>query len=194
MKKINANGFKISTTDRKALEHYLLITPQQWARDALSGMINKSIKTILNDWLDIYKSKQETTIPITLNLLIPAILSMPEFKPYNIKTPKKPIVDRKAAQIEEIWPNGFDIEDFQKSALDAYYEDSEAMLEYFMENKIYQRRKALTKENEKLMLQDESISEIPAKQDDFIELIYNKHGYKTRAQAEAELMAEMGIN
>ena len=183
MKKLNAKGFRASKADKKALSHYLLETPKDWANSALKGMINKAIKTIMRDYFDLYKSKQTANIPADLSVIIPNIISMEEFKPYNIQTPETPIVDRKESKSDEIWENGFDIEDYEEAALRAFYEDPEAMLEYFMENKIHARRKAFVKEHEKDFFKNKE--SIPAKQDNFINHVHSKPGYLNRKQREA---------
>ena len=193
MKKINSSGFKISNTDHKALNHYLIVSPNQWAKDALRGMISKSIKTILTDYLEKYKSIQTGNISAELSVLIPAIISMPEFKPYKVETPEKMNVERKQPQSIEIWENGFDIEDYEHAALNAYYDNPEEMLEWFMENKIYQRKKALVKEAESIMLKDPNIKEIPSKHDDMIDLITSKTDYKNRAALDAEIKQGMNL-
>ena len=186
MKKLCNLGFRISNADSKALEHYLLTSPKVWAQGAINGMINKAIKTILRDWFEIYKAKQTESVSADIKVIIPGILAMDEFRSYNYKIPETPLVDRKEARSEEIWEGGFDVEDHEELALRAFYSDPEAMLSYFMENKCYQRRKAFVKQHEATMLADKSVTSIPAKQDDFINLVCAKAGYKNRAAKEAE--------
>jgi len=186
MKTLCSKGFKISNPDRKALEAYLLISFADWSLGAINGMINKSVKTILKDWFEIYKAKQTDSVSADIKVIIHGILAMDEFKPYNYQVPETPLVDRKEARSEEIWEGGFDVEDHEELALRAFYSDPEAMLSYFMENKCYQRRKAFVKEHEATMLADKSVTSIPAKQDDFINLVCAKAGYKNRAAKEAE--------
>lgn len=186
MKKINIRGFKISNADRKALDHYLLITPKQWALDALKGMINKAIKTIMKDYFEIYKSKQTGDVPAQYSEIIPLLVTMAEFKPYNHPTPPAVVVERKEPANNEIWSNGFDIEDYEYLALKAYYEDPEKMLEWFMENKVFQRKRAFVKENEAVLFTDPSVKTIPSKQDDFINMFTSRANYKNRKTLEAE--------
>jgi len=195
MKKLNSKGYKISSCDKKALEHYLLISPSEWAKNALAGMTNKAIKTILNDYYEIYKEKQVDSVLADYAVIIPGIIAMEEFNAYNCKTPdtfdgknppKEKKINRKEAVSEEIWANGFDIEDHEELALQAFYEDPEAMLDWFMTNKIYQRRKAFVKEKEAEMLKDPEVTEIPAHQDDLINCVCAKPGYKNRCESEAE--------
>ena len=184
MKKLCSSGYKASSVDKKALEHFLLVTPKKWSDDALKGMINKSVKTLMRDYFEIYKSKQQTSVSADIAVIIPGIVAMDEFKSYYHDVPQTPIVDRKEVANEEIWSGGFDVEDYEEIALRAFYSDPEAMLRYFMENKIYQRRKAFVKEKETTLIKDPSITEIPSKQDDFINLVCSKPGYKNRAQSE----------
>ncbi len=185
MKTICESGFKISSVDRKALDHYLVITPKEWATNALAGMINKAIKIIIRDWIEIYKSKQEDVISGDLAILIPAIIAMEEFVNYNIPIPKlEGQIQREDEPTKEIWNSGFDIEDYEEAALRAYYKDPEGMLRYFMENKIYQRRKRFVEDNQKEFIKRKDI--IPVKQDDFINVVCRTPGYKNRAQRESE--------
>jgi len=184
MKKICENGYLVSSCDQKALAEYLLVSPKDWSQSALNGMVNKAVKSIMRDWFEVYKSKQTEAIPADYAIVIPAIIAMSDFKPYNMQTPPSPIVDRKEAVSQEIWEGGFDVQDYEKHALDAFYEHPEAMLRYFMGNKIHARRKAFVKEHEKGFFDRKE--PIPAKQDDFINAVCAKPGYKNRATREAE--------
>jgi len=193
MKTINSKGFKVSLADQKALDHYLLVSANKWAREALTGMINKSVKMIMKDYFEIYKAKQTESISADYAVVIPAVIAMEEFKPYLSKTPndfdgENPppdmTISRKESVSDEIWEGGFDIEDYEEAALKAYYTDPEAMLEWFMNNKIYQRRKAFVKEHEGGFFERKEA--IPAHQDDFINTVCAKVGYKNRVQSEEE--------
>ena len=187
MQNLCSSGYLISSVDRKALEHFLLIPIRDWGFSALTGMINKAVKTIRRDYFELYKSKQQDTVSADMSVIIPGILAMNEFKPYNFGVPETPVIDRIEITTEEIWTGGFDVEDFEKQALDAYYSDAEGMLHYFMDNKIYQRRKAFVREKETEMLNDPEVTEIPAKQDDFINMVCALPGYLNRAAATAAL-------
>lgn len=180
MKTLCSSGFKISNSDQKALDEYLLTSPKEWADSALKGMINKAIKTILRDWLDIYKSKVPDGMPNDLSAIIQGIVSMPEFKPYNYPVPTIPSVERDEAKNLEIWQDGFSIEDYEKMALDAYYSNPEEQLCYFMENKIDLRKKAFVKQYLPEILKDKSILKIPSRSDAFIDLVTGRPGYQKR--------------
>ena len=184
MKKLCTNGFKISSVDQKALDHYLLTTPKEWATAGLKGMINKAVKSIMRDWLGTYKSKQTGSISGDVTVLIPAIVAMEEFKPYNEISPLMPVVERIQAATQEIWEGGFDVEDYEEQALNAFYDNPEEMLRYFMENKVFQRRKRFVEENQQGFLQRKE--DIPAKQDDFINTVCGKPEYKNRVERENE--------
>ena len=189
MKKLCANGHKISNADQKALDHYLLTTAKEWAQNALNGMINKSVKTIYRDWIEIYKSKHET-IPGKIDEIIYGILEMPEFKPYNrvVEEADREKPQRDDSRDEEIWDNGFDVEDYQDAALRAFYKDPEESLYDFMENKIAKRKKAFIKEGEAILRKEEK--PIPCRHDKFIKDFTKRQDYKNRRQRdEAE-----GIN
>lgn len=185
MKKICSTGCKASSVDQKTLGHYLLVTPKKWAQDALKGMINKAVKTIMREGFEKYKEAQTGNINPDYSVIIPGILSLPEFRIEQIATPQMVRVKRTEQASQEIWENGFDIEDHEETALNALYEDPEEMLRWFMENKIYQRRKALVKEKETLYIKDKKA--FPAAEDDLINFIVSETGYKNRAQAEEEL-------
>lgn len=181
MKKIGIDGFLISSVDKKALDHYLIVTPTKWAENAVKGMINKSITIILKDWLSIYKNKQSGSFSTDLSILIPEIIEMEEFKKYNIKTPElEGEIEHDEVPSIEIWENGFDIQDYELKAMEAYYENPLAILTYFMKNKIYQRRKRFVKDHIPGFIEREE--EIPDNQDDFINLVCNKPEYKNRLQ------------
>ena len=187
MKAIGSKGFKLNAQDKKAFEHFVLVKPKKWCEDALSGMLNKAIKTILRDWLPKYKETNET---ITANLaqLIPAIVAMEGFKPYNYMTANMKKAKRKDSNAKdiEIWDDGFDIEDWQETALKAFYADPEQQLYDFMENKIACRKEAFEREYEPKLYADPEVQEIPRDVDDLIDLIASKADYKNRKLREAD--------
>ena len=200
MKKLNSKGYKVSAVDKKALEHFLAVTPHKWASDAIRGMVNKAVKTIMRDGFELYKATQTGNITADLSVIIPGILALDGIVLHKRQTPDKfdgdkppkdKVIARKEPVSEEIWPDGFDVEDYEEVALQAIYEDPEAMLEWFMTNKIHQRRKAFVKQHEAAMLSDPEVTEIPAHQDDFINCVCAKPGYKNRCECEAEIAATL---
>ena len=184
MKKYNAKGFKISNADKKAFEHYLLETPYEWARKALDGLINKATKNILRDWLDTYREQATGDIPANYAELIPAIIAMPDFKPYKHEAPEKRIAERDEPKQHEQWSDGFDVANWQDAALNAYYDDPEQVLEDLMENKIALRKQAFYKEHFDKEIKDPTVETIPIRQDAFIDHVIKKSGYKNRQQRE----------
>ena len=64
-------------------------------------MLNKAVKTILRDYLDLYISQQSGNIDTSYAVIIPAIIAMTEFKPYNIDTPQSITINRTVA--DTIW-------------------------------------------------------------------------------------------
>lgn len=186
MKNLNSQGCKISSVDQKALDHYLLVTPLKWSQDALAGMINKSIKSIMKAGFEEYKEIIGGNINPDYAVIIPGILAMDGFGLNKVPTPAPVIVNRKEAISNEIWAGGFDVEDYEDLALRAFYVDPEAMLDWFMENKIYQRRKALVKEKEVKFIKESKA--FPANQDDFINFAVNEPGYKNRKDSEKMLI------
>lgn len=177
-----SNGFKISNPDKLVLNHYLRITPQEWAENALKGMINKARKTILNDWYDLYKSQYENDVPCNCLEIVPEIILLAEFQSYNIQIPSFPIVKRKESQDIEIWPGGFNVQINEKIILNSFYENTEKYLEYLMENKIYSRRQAFIEKYQKEMLKDPEITSFPVNEDDFINFITSQEDYKKQYQ------------
>ena len=49
MKTLCSQGFKVSSADKKAFQHYVLESMVMWSNSALKGMINKAIKTIMKE-------------------------------------------------------------------------------------------------------------------------------------------------
>lgn len=183
MKKLCNSGFKISNADQKALEHYLLIPANTWATNALKGMINKAVKTIMREGFEAYKKTITGNVSADYAVIIPGILNLPGFKLEKIQVPFNVTVKRTEVVSQEIWANGFDVEDYEEQALKALYENPEDMLRWFMENKIYQRRKAFVKEKEVKFIQEKKA--FPANEDAFINFAVAEPGYKNRAQSEA---------
>ena len=194
MKKFCLTGFKVNNADKKALENYLLDTPKEWAQKALLGMINKAVKTIIRDYLDVYKSKGFETVPATYSELITALISLDEFKPYKRQATEKRKPARKEAASEEIWSGGFNIEDWQEAALNAYYDNPEQVLIDYMENKISLRKAAFVKEWTTRLMNDAEVTEIPTHDDDLIETSIARPEYKNRATRYAEEEARMAMN
>lgn len=168
MKTICSQGYKISDPDDKALKHYLTDTIQKWSQDALKGMINKAIKSILQKYLDLYRSKNPQGVSSDLAVLIPGIIAMEEFKPFNYQTPAMPQVQRKEIADSEIWQGGFQIEDHEDQALRAFYSDPESMMYYFINNKVDRRKKATCKEAEEKFIKNPAHPIIPSAEDDLI--------------------------
>jgi hypothetical protein len=193
MRNILTNGFKISNADQKALDHYLLVTPKKWAQDALAGMINRAIKTIIKDYFEIYKSKQIGSVASDPATIIPIIIAMPEFKRYNNQTPTAfdkhdkgdlDYIQRDEPANKEIWQGGFNVEEHEHQALTAFYQDYEAYLTWTMNNKVYRRKNAFIKEHQQEMIRNGE--SIPAKHDAFINHVTSKANYKNRTQREAD--------
>ena len=190
MKNIFSEGLKISLPDKKALEHYLLVSPKVWTQKALEGMVNKATKSILRDWLEKYKAYEQGTISLDYAVLIPAIVAMPTFRPYNMPSSAKEVPQRDEAQDSEIWPGGFQVEDWQDIALSAFYEDYEQTLMDFMQNKIAMRKNAFVKHYEDKLLKEPAfrtklgISELPSRHDALINAMTADLDYKNRAQTE----------
>ena len=120
MRKICASGCKISAQDLKAFNHYCLGQPREWVLGALAGCVNKAIKTIIRDYLPIYKAKN-ASVPTDVAVLIPLLVSMPEFKPYNTPSPEAEVPERDCACNVEAMAGGFDIQDHEHIALSAFY-------------------------------------------------------------------------
>ena len=190
MKKICENGHKISNADQKALDHYLLTSSKEWAQAALNGMINKSVKTIYRDWIEVFKSKSDE-IPSDIVSIINGILAMEEFKPYNreVEPADREKPQRDEPRDEEIWPGGFDVEDYQYAALRAFYKDPEVSLYDLMENKIAKRKNSFIRDCEPI-LRKEKLT-IPSRKDAFIKEFTKRQDYKNRRQRdEAEGIME----
>jgi hypothetical protein len=184
MKKLCSKGFKVSSADKKALDYYLLDTPKEWATKALQGMINKSVKTILRNWLQTFKDQSTGDIPASMDKLIPEILKMKEFKKYENEATEKKKAQRDESKTIEIWEGGFDVEDFEYEALNAFYKDPEQTLIDYMENKIALRKEKFVKEHEDQLFKDPNVLTIPSRHDAIIDLVTKKDDYKTRKEKE----------
>lgn len=187
MKKLCSKGFKASGADKKALDHYLLDTPKEWAAKALAGLINKSVKTILRDWIQTFKDQSTGEIPASMDLLIPQIVKMKEFKKYENEATERRNAQRDESKTIEIWEGGFDVKDYEYEALYAFYSDPEQTLIDYMENKIALRKEKFVKEHEDQIFKDPDILTIPSRQDAFINLITTKNEYKARKEREEEV-------
>lgn len=188
MKKLCSEGFKASSADLKALSHYLLDTPKEWANKALKGLINKAVKTILKDWLEKFKEKNPSGISANLKELIPAIIKMPEVTKYNREATEKGRAQRDEEPTIEIWEGGFDIEDFEYDALYVFFSDPEQTLIDYMENKIARRKTVFVKDHEDKLIKDPETLTIPSRQDALINLVTSKPDYKNRKQSEIEVV------
>jgi hypothetical protein len=178
MKNICSSGFKISNSDQKVLDHYLLVTPRKWAEDALLSMINKAIKTIIRDWFGTYKNSKAGNIPADISVIISEIVQLNNFKNYNIPSMENRKPQRKQPVSNEIWEGGFNIEDYEYEALVVFYKDHEQTLRDLMDNKIALRKKAFVKEHEEKLIKGPSVTEMPQKDDDLVDLITADPNYK----------------
>lgn len=187
MKNLCSTGFKISGADQKALAEFLLETPKEWAEKALKGMINKAVKTILREWIERYKVQAGDSISAKIEELIPAIIQMAEFIPYNREATEKNQASREEVADIEVWTGGFDIEDYEEIALNAFYADPEQVLRDYMENKIAKRKEAFVKQYQTVLMNEPETTTIPTKADDMINLITARPEYENRAEREVDL-------
>ena len=175
MKTYHISGHKISNSDKKALAHFMIEDAKTWSSKALAGMINKAKKTIIKDWFDKYRATQTGDISTDPATLIPAIVAMPEFTSYKYESPEKRKPERTEDCDEEVWENGFAIEDWEDIALKAFYIDPEQTLKDLMENKVALWKQAFLKE----IMADSTNATIPSKIDEAIQMQIRKDGYKT---------------
>ena len=185
MKTICANGHTISTADKLAFEHYLLETPKTWATKALSGLINNAIKTIYNDYIEEYKANN-TSIPANIADIITGILALETFKAYNKPSPENEAPVGTLSCSIEVWSGGFEIEDYEYSALTSFYADPEQAMYDLMDNKISKRRNVFIKENTPILLDDSTVTTVPTIQDDFISQFVLRVDYKNAVERKAE--------
>lgn len=193
MKILCETGFKISIQDQKALDHYLNQSPKEWAELALKGMINKALKTIIRDYIEIYKSKN-VSIPANIPDLVVALIALDEFKAYKRESSETRKANRKTPKDIEVWSGGFPVEDWEKKVLDLFYKDIEQQLMEIMENKISLRKTAFCKEGLSSLFRDKSsaVANIPSHDDDFIDLVTGKPGYMNRKERDAIALATTG--
>jgi hypothetical protein len=184
MKKLCADGYKISSVDAHVLAEYLLFTPLEWTQKALASMIYKSQTLIIRKYFDLYKSKQSGMISTEKAIIIPAILAMTEFKKFDYEIPIPALIRKEVPSIE-IWPDGFDIQDYVYDALYGFYKDPEAHLKFFITEKIVNTRKEFIKQYTQIKMQTET--PIEKEEEDFINQIVSEPGYKTRAEEEVEV-------
>ena len=129
--------------------------------------------------------KEPQRFLVALAVIMPGIIAMAGFKPYNIETPSVPNIIRKEPANIEIWEGGFQVEDYEEAALRAYYADPETMLKYFMESKVYARRKAFVKTYETSFFERQEA--IPLQEDDYINSVCSRVDYKTRIERDEEV-------
>jgi len=187
MQTICQSGHLINSQDENVLNTYLLDTPEEWAEKALTGMINEAVKTIFKDYMPIYRATNPESIQAFYYQLIPILINLPDFQPYQRKSYELDVPNRTNSATIQIWPTGFSIEDWEKNALDSYYENIEQVLNELMENKIAKRRKAFVERFTFKLIEDENILEIPSNEDAFIDLVVTQPWYKTRQEEEDEL-------
>ncbi|MHA1304748.1 MAG: hypothetical protein ACTSPI_13710, partial [Candidatus Heimdallarchaeaceae archaeon] len=94
--------------------------------------------------------------------------------------------DSKEAFDLEIWEGGFDVQDYEDTALRAFYADPEQVLRDYMGNKVELRRQAFVKQYQAKLMNDPETTTIPTKSDAMITLITGKPGYKNRTERDAE--------
>jgi len=184
MQTILASGHLITPIDLLALEYYLLETPCEWAEAALNGMIAKAKDNIMKDYFELWRSQQAGNIIMDYSVIIPALIAMNEFTPYNIQTPPLPTINRTEERTVLTCENGYSVEDWQKNALDAYFEDPEDDLTWLLENKISKRRQKCLIETRPIYIQP--AESFPAEEDAYITYVTNKVDYKDRAERVAE--------
>ena len=186
MATIGASGLLVSDVHLLILAHWLLDTGKAWAAAALDGMISKAQSTIEKDWLERYFATQTGSVSTDPAVLMPAILAMAEFTPYNIPTPAVPDIDCGRTKDQQLWPDGFTIEDYELAILNAYYVDPDAYLRYLMLNKIYQRGMKMIEQIRNEWIGDPQHQTMPACMADSILAYTSEEGYLNRVQREAQ--------
>ena len=195
MKTICSSGFQVSATDMKSWNNYLLETPEEWTLKALKGLINKATKTILRDWLEMYKAQVEGNISAKPEVLIPAIIAMELFEPviledgtaircYNREASEKRCSCTKEDKCVTVCAGGFEIEDYEDMALRAFYVDPEVVLQDYFYNKIAIRRKSFIEDSNKKLMADKTVDEFPADNDALINFVCARPDYKTREECD----------
>lgn len=182
MERICQGGTNITVEDKKAWDHYLLETPEEWLTKALKAMINKAIKTMRKDYFEEYRALMGENISADLLIIISGIIALPSFISYNIKNTEHRVPERSTNTSVHILAGGIQIEDYEGLALSHYYLDPEIMLIELLHNKLYMRKKAFYKEYENKFINDPTISEMPSSEDDMINWICNEAGYQNRSE------------
>ena len=184
MAQICADGFLVSNVHLLILAEWLLDNGKEWGTKALNGMISKATSTIMKDWLEVYKATQTDPVSTDPAVLIPAILGMQSFVPYAVPTPIPPCIDCGHVRDQQMWPDGFTIEAWELSVLQAYYANCEDYLRYFMYEKVFQRGMAFVKKIEAEWIGDPQHPTMPASMPDLIIAYTSEPGYKNRKQRE----------
>jgi hypothetical protein len=115
---------------------------------------------------------------------VPQIIALRAYKPLNSQVAALSAIQRKEPRTIEICPLGIEVLEYEALALDSYYEDIEAQLRWFLENKVYACRNRLVKEWYTKVMSDKRIDTVPSNQDDFISYIYSQADYKNRSVRE----------
>lgn len=181
-----STGFLGSNAHLKIIAHWLLGTGKEWAEQALDGMISKAQSTIMKDYMMEYMNSQTGNISTDPAVLLPAILAMPSFHAYNIPTPTAPSIDCDRPKDQQLWPDGFTIEQWEMDVLNAYYASAEDNLKYLMFNKIFNRGMAMVKDIQQAWIGDPNHTTMPACMADLIDAYTDEEGYLNRAQREAQ--------
>jgi hypothetical protein len=186
MATICADGFLVSDVHLLILAEFLLDNGKEWATKGLQGMVNKATTAILKDYLEAYKATQTEPVSTQLSVLIPAILGMQSFVPYNIPTPPSPCIDCGRVRDQQLWPDGFTIEAWELSVIQAYYANCEDYMRFLMTNKVYQRGMTFVKNIEAAWQDDPAHPTMPPSMPDLIIAYTSEPGYLNRAQREAQ--------
>ncbi|MFQ5685061.1 MAG: hypothetical protein ACE5GV_00225 [Candidatus Scalindua sp.] len=164
------NGIKINSEDLVVFQKTCDKTADEWLSNAIDGLLNRSKKTILKDYLNLYR-EGHSAIPADYSLLFPLLIGMPEFKPYNYKYPENETPNRKYSCDITVLDGGKIIQDWEKQILDNYYSDLDVTLIEMFENKIEKRRKEFIRIYLPKLIDDPSVTDIPSDDDDLIQLI-----------------------
>lgn len=196
MKKILKDGFYISRADRLALANDLLDTLEEWAMKGPKYIISeKPTEKVLKESLHLLKAKKKQEgkgMPASEALCINELCALEEFKPRKFEYPSMIKPNRKQARGEKVLANGIDIEDHEYTAANTYWEDPEIVVIDLLENKIAMCKKRFVEEWTKRLMADPEVTEIPAEDDDLIEMVVLRPDYKNRATRQAEADALLG--
>ncbi len=190
--KIFVNGISITPVERKCLLH-MTDDPDQWLQDALSEKGRLRREALVQEWQPtLMKDPAVTALPANAKGITAVITGRQDYK----TRAQKDVAENRSESTHNrdkfsarpirgqpivMNPTGLDLDDSDADAILAYVQNLEEWVTGALAGEINRGKKLMIREYLPILMADALVTDIPADEDDLIELITARSDYRTKA-------------